>query len=686
MWLGLAALLAIAIAVGIENRAEGTTPTMEELDISRAWVATHFESSDAAPPFSFRYGGQPVTEALQAWRTDSVVRKLSDSRTERTLTYADPKSGLEVRCVVIEYSDYPAVEWTVFFENKGSDTTPVLSDVQAANFSLSSAAPGDFVVYHADGSHAAPTDFHPRDTKLTRGKELRFAPYGGRSSDGVLPFFNLKQPDGNGMIAAIGWTGQWAASFTQKSDVDVKFQAGMETTHLKLYPGEKIRTPAILLCFWNDNRKHSQNLLRSLLLNHYSPTSDGVLADVPVGASPHSEIPFESTTETNMIEGITKVTSHNLPIDTWWIDAGWYLCPDAATGGRNWAKGVGNWEADPERYPNGMKPVADAAHQNGLKFLLWFEPERVMPGTWLYENHLDWLLAPPTGLPPELLYEERDGFHLLDLGNPKALAWAKETFSGMIRDVGIDIYRHDCNIYPLHYWRNGEAPDRQGMNEIRYILGLYDFFDSLQRGNRNLLIDNCASGGRRLDFEMLRRSAALWRSDDCWNADAEQSMTYGLSLWMPLHGVGSISVNPYDFRSGMGANFSASLRFYSDPAVWEPAIDLFTEYRSIRHLYHGDFYPLTPYSVSPQAWIAWQFHRSDLGEGMVQAFRRSDSDVFDTVFTLHGLSPEVQYLVANLDTSGTSRITGQELMDKGISVSINKARGSAVIVYKPIDE
>ncbi len=685
MRLELAALLAIAIAVGIENRAEGATPTMEEMDVSRAWIATHLESSGAAPPFSFRYDGQPITEALRQWRTDSVARKLDDSRVERILTYTDSKTGLEVRCVVTEYSDYPAVEWVVFFENKGRDATPVISDVQAADFSLSSTRMGDFVVHHADGSHADPTDFHPRKTVLTREEALRFAPYGGRSSDGVLPYFNLEKPDGDGMIAAVGWTGQWAASFTQQSDADVKFQAGMETTHLKLYPGEEIRTPSILLCFWDENRTHGQNLLRSLLLKHYSPTCDSALADVPVAATPHSEIAFESTTETNMIEGITRVTSNNLPIDTWWIDAGWYLCTDAATGERNWAKGVGNWDADPERFPNGMKPVADAAHQNGLKFLLWFEPERVMPGTWLYENHRDWLLAPPTGLPPELKYEENDGFHLLDLGNPEALAWAKETFSGMIGEVGIDIYRHDCNIYPLHYWRNGEAPDRQGMNEIRYILGLYDFFDSLQRDHPNLLIDNCASGGRRLDFEMLQRSAALWRSDHCWMADAEQSMTYGLSLWMPLHGVGAVTVDPYDFRSGMGANFAASLRFYSDPAIWEPAMNLFAEYRSIRHLFHGDFYPLTPYSVSSEAWIAWQFHRSDLDEGMVQAFRRSDSDVSDIVFKLHGLSPEVQYAVTNFDAPGTSQMTGQELMDKGISVSINTARGSAMIVYKSID-
>ena len=224
------------------------------------------------------------------------------------------------------------------------------------------------------------------------------------------------------------------------------------------------------------------------------------------------------------------------------------------------------------------------------------------------------------------------------------------------------------------------------MNEIRYIVGLYEFFDSLQRDHPNLLIDNCASGGRRLDFEMLRRSAALWRSDHCWEADAEQGMTYGLSLWMPLHGVGSISVDPYDFRSGMGTNFSASLTYYSDPAIWEPAVRLFSEYRSIRHLFQGDFYPLTPYSVSSDVWVAWQCHRSDLKEGMVQAFRRSESNVSDTVFKLHGLSPEVQYEVTNFDAPGASRMTGRELMDKGISVSINQARGSAVILYRPIDK
>jgi len=669
------------IAVSYQSKQALTLkPTGEEMAASKKWIMEHFVKEESVPPFSFKYGGHSSADSLKKWKTERVSKELDESRTQHTLTYTDSKTGLEVRYVAIEYKDYPAVEWVLFFENKGSQESQILEDVQAANVTFTSKVPGNFVLYHADGSRAVITDFQPLETELNSGMTKSFIPYGGRSSDGVLPFFNLKKPDGNGVITAVGWSGQWAASFTQDDDAKVNFQAGMELTHLKLHPGEKIRTPAILLLFWSSDYILGQNQLRRLLLNHYSPTPGGAPVDPPVAASPHKAISFESTTEANMIQGISNIASHNLPVDTWWIDAGWYSCPDPRTGKLNWAIGVGNLDADPDRYPNGMKPVADAAHKHGLKFLLWFEPERVMPDTWLYNNHPDWLLA-PADLPPAQQYHARDGFYLLNLGNSAALDWAKSKFSEIIGNVGIDIYRHDCNIYPLYYWRNGEAIDRQGMNEIRYIMGLYDYFDTLLRDHPDLLIDNCASGGRRIDFEMLRRSIPLWRSDLCWEPVAEQCMTYGLSLWMSLHGVGSISLDPYDFRSGMGVNFSASFNYYNDPSIWAPATKLLREYRSIRHLFGGDFYPITPYNVSQDAWMAWQFNCPEIGEGMVQAFRRQDSDTPSYQYRLLGLEPDAEYELTNFDVPGTTKITGRELMENGLLVSIPDQPGAVVIKF-----
>lgn len=85
-----------------------------------------------------------------------------------------------------------------------------------------------------------------------------------------------------------------------------------------------------------------------------------------------------------------------------------------------------------------MKPVADAAHRAGMRFLLWFEPERVMPGTWLFEHHPGWLLKPGDSVPAPPRYQVNDGFHLFDLGNPEALAWLKAKLSG-VTVIGIDL-------------------------------------------------------------------------------------------------------------------------------------------------------------------------------------------------------------------------------------------------------
>ena len=147
-------------------------------------------------------------------------------------------------------------------------------------------------------------------------------------------------------------------------------------------------------------------------------------------------------------------------------------------------------------------------------------------------------------------------FRSLFLGNSDALAWVKSYFSGVIGDWGVDVYRQDFNVYPLETWRNGEASDRQGMNEINHIMGLYDYWDYLLSQHPDLIIDNCASGGRRIDIETLRRSYVLWRDDYCWDSDPEQCFTYGLSFWLPYTGRGTVSTDPYDFRSGMGSFMS----------------------------------------------------------------------------------------------------------------------------------
>ncbi|HMP06151.1 MAG TPA: alpha-galactosidase, partial [Lacipirellulaceae bacterium] len=304
----------------------------------------------------------------------------------------------------------------------------------------------------------------------------------------------------------------------------------MEVTHFNLQPGESVRTPAILLVFWDGNApQRGHNMLRAVLRDHFTPQPGGKPIEIPLSISAHGTYRFESTTAAGMITLIKQIAEHDAGFDTFWIDTGWFELIEG-----NWARSVGNLDPDRVRYPDGMKPVADAAHANGMKFLLWFEPERVMRDTSVFRDLGAWLIPPPNNLPFELSYMFFDGFHLLDLGNEKALDWLISKTSEQIKEFGIDVYRQDFNMYPLAYWRSRDSPDRQGICEMHYIEGLYKFWDVLNQIFPDLIIDNCASGGRRIDFETLRRAVPFLRSDMVYrSALANQCHEYSLSMWIP---------------------------------------------------------------------------------------------------------------------------------------------------------
>lgn len=468
------------------------------------WFKKEFSGDSPKPPFSFIYNGVSSFDLLPKWELSHRNEVIDPNRTVLTLEYVQPDGTLKVVCKATKYNDYPAIEWIMWFENRGSMATPIIENIQSLDMIINSdSSTGNFILHSSRGSYQSPNDFEPLVTALIPGtpsSTLTQGPISGRSSDGGngvgngrMPFFNIEQPGGkSGIILGIGWTGQWKAVFEARQGGDLHVSSGMELTHLRLNPGEKIRTPAILILFWEGEYIKSQNLFRKLVLDHYSPRPGGQPLKIPVASSGGITpgMGLTETSETNMKMLIERNHSNQYPVDTIWLDAGWYNMNGHEVG---WDFAPGTWEPDPLRYPNGIKPVANYAHGYGYKFLLWFEPERVSQDSWLAENHPEWLLKEPN----ETLFR-----WLLNFGDPNALAWAKNKFSGMIKDIGVDIYRNDFNMNTtLAMWRTPDTVDRQGITEIRYIMGLYEFFDYLLQENPDLLIDNCAGGGRRIDFE-----------------------------------------------------------------------------------------------------------------------------------------------------------------------------------------
>jgi len=265
----------------------------------------------------------------------------------------------------------------------------------------------------------------------------------------------------------------------------------------------------------------------------------------------------------------------------------------------------------------------------------------------------------------------------------------------LLTEQRIDLYRQDFNMDPLPFWRKNDGPDRQGITEIKHVTGYLAYWDELSRRHPNLLIDSCASGGRRNDLETMRRAVPLWRSDYAFETTGHQCMTHGISLWLPYHGTGTVAardatyygsgktpVDPYAFWS----NVTPSLGFGIDLRV--PDLDyaalrrLVAQWRRVIPNYSGDFYPLTSWSRDNTLWMAWQFDRPEAGEGLVQVFRRQDSDYESARFRLHGLDPNARYQVSRADESAPPQeFSGKELGDRGLPVALPERPEAVVLLY-----
>lgn len=655
----------------------------------------------AIPAFSFRIGGMPSAEFLHSWRRTSSS-EVAPGGTIEHFRWSDPQTGLTVTAHLRRFDDFPALDWVLELENKGEVDTLVIEEILPLDLGLPLAAKERLRLHHANGSSCRKDDFMPLVSELTASSRQELNPLGGRSSNGVLPFMNLQMGNG-GCILAVGWSGQWKVLF-ERSHTQLHLSAGMERTHLCLHPGEKIRTPRILLLPWQGiNVEIGQNLLRRLLMAHYLPRIQGELVLPPVAQCLQGYFYLTGKAgEEFEMKALPQAAS--LGTEVYWIDACWY-------GGQGeWWQEVGSWEVNRKRFPDGLQPVSRAVHEKGMKFLVWFEPERCRREAVLAHEHPEFLLSCAND--PDNL--------LLNLGDPAALAYISDLLSRRITEFGLDIYRQDFNFDPLPYWQAADPPDREGMSEIRYTEGLYALWDGLRERHPGLWIDNCSSGGRRIDLETLTRALPLWPSDfaDVIGLSSgldlhvgDQCLNAGLARWTPLFGGGVWNFTPYGVRGQMTGGFT--LGFHIDHADF-PAVDAaeavpfaevlskgvtllnerfpveqaraaIGELKSIRPYILGDLHLLFPVTAEGQDWAGWQFHRADLNAGVCLVFRRHASPYMQAEVRMEWIDPQAEYEVSispGFDRKPGQKLSGVDLAK--LTLAIVEQPGSLLIRYRKL--
>ena len=624
-------------------------------------------------PISFLLGGKPYRGIPENWQTNVTVRRPDCNLRETTYVSLSPE-GLELRLEHRQYLDFDAEEYVAFFTNRGSADTSIVENIRLhADFSGD-----DAILYHGNG-----------DTKKEDGYEWWRDPVtdaitvepgeDGTSCNGAFPYMRLLFGD-RGVNVACGWTGVWTATFT-RTDGGVSLAMGQKRCHMVIHPGETIRVPSLVLVRYKGGDDEGRNTWRKWYFAHILPKQNGKLLEPKCcmhlfGAQGKPE--FTGATEENQLTAIDAYLQKGIRPDVWWIDAGWYPCDYM------W-QNTGNWRANPDNFPRGLRPIGDKCKETGMEFLLWFEPERVYLGTEFAQEHPQWLLHSSRDVP-----DNRST--LVNLAIPECCSHIIDMLDGYIKAWSVDIYRQDFNLRlergcPAQCWQDAEAEDRIGAIENLHIQGYYRMWDTLLDRNPGLLIDSCASGGRRNDIETMRRSVTLHYTDVGYgNHPIKCKQHRQMFEWIPYFRAHNMNwcapdgtydktgrlPDKYSYYAAMAPALTDMTAFDADEAGYALAREMQPIWRkAARRMLDTDYYPLTECRKSSDDFYAAQFYDPRTGKGLLHMLNGATAVQTDFTVTLKGLCPEARYAVTSAEQGRTWQTTGAELM-AGVTVTLER--------------
>jgi hypothetical protein len=446
----------------------------------------------------------------------------------------------------------------------------------------------------------------------------------------------------------------------------------------RVRPGERFEAPPVFIgCFQGDVDDGANRLRRWVRANLVPPTSD---ARYPllVNNSWGSGMAVDERLARKMID-----ESAELGLELFHIDAGWF-------------RTVGDWRPEPKKFPNGLAPISDYAHQRGLKFGLWVGwtqgGDQVDPSgrhqilgvndpamaPWFCQHYAkDWKANEFSGA-------------TVCLGEPAAADWCLNTLRQIVKDAKLDLLEHDQTMVidgcekdtHLHTMSRADAGYRAAQ-------GYYHVYDALRADNPILLFENCVNGGHMVDYGAVRRCHYISITDTydpLSNRRAFYDAAYALppamcECYIENIAVRSLSHFKYMLRSGM----MGWCTIMTDTSRWTPeqhdaAKKQFALYKArLRPLIRGA--DLSHVSERPDGvrWDGIEYFDGASGTGALFAFRGT-VDEAEHAFVLKGLAADAQYALTFEDQSSPPTVkTGKELMGDGIKLNLPERESSEIV-------
>jgi len=526
----------------------------------------------------------------------------------------------------------------------------------------------------------------------------------------MIPYLLVREPQGTrrGWYVGIEFSGRTRITL-QRSGQSLSGEAGLNPEpgpyRTRLSPGGKFVTPTVFLGAFIGGPDDAGNVLR--------PWVRAVLSRSRAADDPHYPLLVSNSWGSGMavneaLAGRMILEAAQLGLEMFHLDAGWF-------------RAVGDWHADPLKFPHGIAGIADLAHRQGLKFGLWVDWAQAgtseQPGA-LSVNATatrDWLIAdPPAG------WQQTEPFKgiTIDLGVPAASAWAERELERIVSSYHLDMLEHDGYLVAQGSTRGDHpaAPPESGTLRIYEDSGFlwvdgsnstdvsyyatrayYRIYERLRARHPQLLLEVCNDGGRMVDFGSAAHGD-YFSITDTYDPLSNRRAFYDASYVLPpamLEAYVAQWPAPhlenfrYLLRSGMLGWFSLML----DPSRWSAGERAAA--RAEFALYKSQLRPLIRaanlYHVSDRPdgvhWDGIEYYSRELARGVLYAFRGSAPEERSHRFRLAGLTPGTRYVLNFRDAGARVRqvASGAVLMRQGVAVTLPLPLSSELVFFEPLE-
>lgn len=649
------------------------------------------------PATGGRYIGEPALHVKYADGTHNTelyyVSHQVTSREGCVTTAIDLKDYVTELQVRLVYDAYLAEDVLV-------QHTEILNGgkapVQLLNYASSSLYldADDYLLTHFYGAWA--TDMQMESEVLGHDMKVIESRRGTQATQGNNPSFLLSlntrefsETNGEVVAGALAWSGNFRLSFEKDDAHRLNVLAGISpfSSAYPLAAGDTFVTPEMIYTYsFSGAGGASRNLHR--WARKYGVYGGGKVNPTLLNSWEGAYFTFTTETLLRMMDDAAGMGLEMFVLDDGWFGNDYPRNNDDA--------GLGDWEVNVSKLPEGIEYLASHAHSKGLKFGIWIEPEMVNPRSNLAQAHPEWVVQSPG----REIYQGRNQW-VLDLSNPAVEDFVFGIFDRTMQLApGIDYIKWDCNRV-VQSFGSPYLEAHQDKFFVDYCQGLYNVMRRIRAKYPQVIVQCCSSGGGRVDYGALKYCNEVWTSD---NTDglSRVYMQYATSLIYPACIMGSHvstvpnhqtgNVTPLKFRfdvacaGRLGLELQPKYFTEQDRNTVDRCIASYKNYRDL--VFGGDLYRLaSPYDGS---YYGLMYVSPDKRRAVVFTYciHFEPRTVGGKVFRLQGLDSQLSYSVVeqNVDKScwwgNTSTFTGDFLMNGGFNPTLYGLYTSAVFLLE----